>query len=277
MGQPPAPPHNRCPRRYSSSSWACAPSFGAAAQPRPHRGGAPPPPRHPRDRQTDRQTRTHAPPTAPLLQRAGQRRAHLGGSPPPPGPAVTGPRAAAQARGLRPRGPARGKRVPAPTSSGAAAARPWSRVPAGSARALGARPVRQSVRRNGASDRGRSPTREGGAGGRGGAGPCPRPLRSGAPCARGFHPGGARGGDAAPWALQVESRGLGWGAEGSGGRQSWPGPAPPAPSPYPDLNQAYPQLPAAASSCVPSPIGVTIQRQLLTSWCGDCFPCPGRC
>lgn len=80
-GFPPHHPDNRCSRRYSSLSWACALGFGAGSPAAPAQWGRRHLPRHPRDRQTH--TRTHSPRTAPLPSARGAEARALGDSPAP--------------------------------------------------------------------------------------------------------------------------------------------------------------------------------------------------
>lgn len=281
-GRPPAPPHNRCPRRYSSLSWACAPSFGAGSPAAPAQRGRRHLPRHPRDRQTDRQTDAHtrSPHRAPPAARGAAARA-LGGSPAAARPRGHGgtPRGGPGSGGSAPGGP-RGESgsrlLPRWSGSGQAlvAGPPpaprglWEPAPSVSPSA-GTAPATAAA----------APTREGGAGGRGGAGPLSsaaavrgRPAPAGSTrevrAWRGRSSVGLAGGESG---AGVGSRGI------RGPPELGQDPPPPGALPHPDLNQAYPQLPAAATAVCPAPSASPSKDSSLTSWCGDCFPCPGRC
>lgn len=247
-GLPPAPPDNRCSRRYSSLSWACALGFGAGSPAAPAQGGRRHLPRHPRD------THTHAhtlPAPRPFLQRAGLRRA-LGDSPAPARPRGNGGcPAAAQARGARPLGAREGTagpRSPAPTSLERQRPGPGRGALAGCARGSGS-PPRPSVRPQERRPRQRPQLRLGRAGpaGRGGAGPLSSAaamwgaLRSRVPPGR-----CARGGAQLRGACRWES-GAGVGGRGIRGPPEL-GQDPPRPGALPYLSQAYPQLPAAATA-----------------------------
>lgn len=261
-GLPPAPPDNRCSRRYSSLSWACALGFGAGSPAAPAQGGRRHLPRHPRD------THTHAhtlPAPRPFLQRAGLRRA-LGDSPAPARPRGNGGcPAAAQARGARPLGAREGTagpRSPAPTSLERQRPGPGRGALAGCARGSGS-PPRPSVRPQERRPRQRPQLRLGRAGpaGRGGAGPLSSAAAMwGGPALAGSTREVRAWRGTAPWGLQVGVGGWGGEQRDPGAARAWPGPAPPRRPPL--LESGLPSASSCRYSCVSSPIAVTIQRQL---------------